>query len=278
MRKVIYVVNEVKGVTEGLRTSTDINVVRDYKGNGKSFVAVSLSQPTDVSAVIITNNHRFEMKQVEISGGQRRFFTKDSEAIRIASNLYHRGIEFTLINYQGNTRTKIIITPEDNFYNKIDEFCGIEKVVSHFGYKDRNGKIVDGFKKSEITKHKITWSEMVNTLGSQAYKTWHDKERFNKALEVFTKNAELYGLDNTSTVDMITFTWMVSNSHPDFLETDRFKCPHCGNIVRVNGHEEFIKGKPVNTGETICEYCYTEFDIHDKQDVMDMYYSKIFNK
>ena len=71
---------------------------------------------------------------------------------------------------------------------------------------------------------------------------------------------------------------MVSHSHTDFLETDRFKCPVCGNIVHVNGHEEYIKGKPVNTGETICEYCGEEFNIHDKQDVMELYYNKVFNK
>ena len=67
-KKVIYVVNEVKGVTEGLRTSVDYNVVRDYAGNGKSFIKVSLTQD-DVPTTIITQNHRFESKQIEVTGG-----------------------------------------------------------------------------------------------------------------------------------------------------------------------------------------------------------------
>ena len=268
-KEVIYVVNEVKGVTEGLRTSMDYNVVRDYAGNGKSFIKVSLTQD-DVPTTIITQNHRFESKQIEVTGGKYRVWVKDSEAIRIANNLYNRGIETTIINYKGENKEKFTILPQDNFYEKIDEFCGISSNKP----KNRLGK---EFKKAETIRHKITWYDFPK-IGVNPYTIFKDKTQFDKALEVFTKNAELYGLDSSNPVDMLTFSWMVSHSHTDFLETDRFKCPVCGNIVHVNGHEEYIKGKPVNTGETICEYCGEEFNIHDKPDVMELYYNKVFNK
>ena len=267
-KKVIYVVNEVKGETEGLRTSVDYNVVRDYAGNGKSFIKVSLTQD-DVPTTIITQNHRFESKQIEVTGGKYRVWVKDSEAIRIANNLYKRQIAVTLINFTGKVKTKTTIMPQDDIYQKIDEFCGVNSKP-----KSRLSK---EFRKAEVIRHTITLNDFTN-LGVNPAQLFRNKESFNKALEVFTKNAELYGLDSSNPVDMLTFSWMVSHSHTDFLETDRFKCPVCGNIVHVNGHEEYIKGKPVNTHETICEYCGEEFDIHDKQDVIELYYNKVFNK
>lgn len=273
-KSVIYVVNEIKGKTERLKTNNELNVVRDYRGDSKSFISVSLSQP-DVPTLIVTNYHKFEMKHVEVSGGQRSFWTKDSDAIRIANNLYKRGITSVLKDFRGKTVTKVTISPDDNFYNKIDEFCGIDKTTSHFGYKDRNGRIVDGFKKADVVRHKISMNDYAD-LGINIYSIFKDKTVFEATLEKFTKNAELYGLDTTNPVDLLTFVWMNKHNHRDFIEEDRFKCPHCGNIVHINGHEEFIKGKPVNTGETICDYCGEEFDIHDKQDIIEFYYNTVF--
>ena len=275
LKRVIYLVNEIKGVTEGLKSNINYNIVRDYRGNGKSFTAVSLSQDTSVPATIVCKNHRFETIQVEVAGGQRRFWTKTSEVIKIVTNLYNRGVETKIINYRGKDKEEFTINLSEELNKQIDEFCGIDKTTSHFGYKDRNGRIVDGFKKADVTKHKISWYDFSN-IGVNPYTIFKDKTQFEKALEVFTKNAELYDLDSTSPTDMYTFIWMRNHNHSDFLANDRFKCPHCGNVVHINGHEEFIKGKPVNTGETICEYCGEEFDIHDKRDVVETYYSKIF--
>ena len=267
MRNIIYIINEIKGVTENLRTSVETNVVRDRRGNGKAFTAVSLNQPTDAVAIIVTAYHRFEMEQVEIAGGQRRFWSKTSQAIRVANTLYNRGITVTLIDYRGKEKNKITIEPDDNFYTKIDEFCGVDK--------KKTDRLSKEFKKAPKIQHTVTWNDFIE-LGLNPSELFHTKENFSKLLERFTKNCELYGLDSSNPVDMYTFCWMSKYNHSDFLAEDRFKCPHCGNIVHIHGHEEFINGKPINTGETICEHCGEEFDIHDKRDVVETYYSAIF--
>ena len=141
------------------------------------------------------------------------------------------------------------------------------RLVNYLGY--------DGFKKADVVRHKISMNDYAD-LGINIYSIFKDKTTFDITLEKFTKNAELYGLDTTNPVDLLTFVWMNKYNHRDFIEEDRFKCPHCGNIVHINGHEEFIKGKPVNTGETICDYCGEEFNIHDKQDIIEFYYNTVF--
>lgn len=261
--KVIYVVNEVKGVTDLLRTTASMNVVRDYAGNEKSFIKVSLTQ-ADVPTTIVTTNHRFEMKQVEIPGGQYRFWTKDSTAIRIAHNLYNRGITVALVNYKGKTFTKTVIDPNrDEFHKQIDEFCEVEsKVTSRLGRE---------FKKADKVKSEVTLSSF-NNLDINLLEHFSSTEHAKVTIDRFRRYATIYGLDTTKPEDLLTFKFCIE--HPDcadvFLDGTKFRCPHCGNVVHVNGHEEYIKGKPVNTFETICDYCGEEFDIHDKQDVLDM--------
>ena len=255
-KNVIYVVNEVKGVTEQLKTSIDFNVVRDYAGNGKSFTRVSLEQ-INVPTVIITNNHTFETDWVEIPGGQRRFKAKTSTAIRIASNLYKRGITTTLKDYKGNKITRVTIEPNDNLYKKIDEFCGmIDKKSYHF-------------EKMIMENYDITWESFAKA-GLNPFQLFPNKEAFTKTLKIFHKYAEVYGLDAKSELDMYTFMYI--NKHKeiaeDYMDGTKFICPCCQSVVRVNGYEKFINGKPINMGKTVCETCYTSFKVHDKRDVL----------
>lgn len=269
VKRVIYLVNEIKGVTEGLKSSINYNIVRDYRGDGKSFTAVSLGQDTSIPATVVCKNHRFETIQVEIAGGQRRFWTKTSEVIKIVTNLYNRGIETKIVHYRGKDKEEFTISLSEELNKQIDEFCGVTTD------KKPNSRLAKEFKKAETIKRKISWYDF-SDIGVNPYTIFKDKTQFEKMLEIFTKNAELYGLDSTNPTDMYTFLWMRNHNHSDFLATDRFKCSCCGNVVHINGHEEYIKGKPVNTGETICSYCGEEYNIHDKQDVMELYYSKIF--
>ena len=315
MKNVIYVLDEVKGITEGLNTCIDYNVVKSpkfLKNTGriseeeyekmcevcynmygddrellaqnigflneqkqeylsipnpryeKPYIAVSLRQPEDVPAIIVCNYHRFEMQQVEIAGGQRRFWTKTSLAIRVASNLHDRGVEITMVNYKGEKKETTKILPQDNFYDKIDEFCGINNTKA----KTRLGK---EFKKADKIKSEITLSSF-NNSNINLLEHFSSTKHAKLTIDMFRRYATIYGLDTTKPEDLLTFKFYIE--HPDcadvFLDGTKFKCPHCKNIVHVNGHEEFIKGRLMNTFETICDYCGEEFDIHDKQDILDM--------
>ena len=253
-KNVIYVVNEVKGVTEQLRTSMDYNVVRDYAGNGKSFTKVSLTQE-NVPTLVITNHHEYEEKWVEIAGGQRRFKIQESTAIRIATNLYNRGITVILKDYWGTNINKVIIRPEDNIYQKIKEFCGIEDKAT--------------YKRTKELSAEITW-ESFTKIGENPYQIFKSKETFNKSLQMFTKYAEVYGLDHKNPVDMLTFLYIKQHKEiiEDYIDGTKFICPCCNSVVTVNGHERFVKGKLIKTGKTVCETCYTAYKVHDKRDVL----------
>lgn len=273
-KNVIYVVNEVKGVTYDIKrkdgklgklvTNLNQNVIRDPNHNDKPFMKVSLTQPADVPAIIICEDHNFETQQVEIAGGQRRFWVKTSTAIIIANNLYNRGIETTIINYNKGVKETIKILPQDYFYDKIDELCGTDSGKA----KNRLGK---EFKKADKVKSDITLSSF-NNLNIKLLDYFNSTEHAKITIDMFRRYATIYGLDTTKPEDLLTFKFCIE--HPDcadvFLDGTKFRCPHCGNVVHVNGHEEYIKGKPVNTFETVCDYCGEEFDIHDKQDVLDM--------
>lgn len=267
-KNVIYVVDEIKGVTEKLRTSVAMNVVRDRRGDEKSFIAVSLSQPVDVPAIIVCRNHRFETQQVEIAGGQRRFWVKTSATIRIANNLYNRDVKTTIINYNDGTKEVTTILPQDNFYDKIDELCGTDSGKA----KNRLGR---EFKKADKVKSDITLSSF-NNLDINLLEHFSSTEHAKITIDMFRRYATIYGLDTTKPEDLLAFKFYIE--HPDcadvFLDGTKFRCPHCGNVVHVNGHEEYIKGKLMNTFETICDYCGEEFDIHDKQDILDMLASR----
>lgn len=262
MKNVIYIINEVKGVTENLKSNLEYNIVRDYRGDRKAFTAVSLSQDDTIPAIIVCAWHKFEMEQVEIAGGQRRFWVKTSEVIKIANNLYNRGIKTTIINYKGKNKEKFTILPQDNFYEKIDEFCGINSNKP----KNRLGK---EFKKADNYQA----PKLLKFSDFQAYNIPIPSK---KEMMLFTKFAGVYGLNPNEPADLVSFRFYAQ--HPefaeDFLEGNSFKCPHCGNLVRVNGHEEYIAGRYINTNETICDCCGEEFNIHDKQDILE----KIVNK
>lgn len=255
-KKVVYVVNEVKGVTEAYQTNADVNVVKDRVGNGKCFTKVSLTQ-LNVPALIITNYHSYETDWVEIAGGQRRFKAKNSEAIRIATNLHKRGIPAVLKDYRGTKINKVVIKPEDDIYKKIDEFCGIES------------KVTFKANKLAIENSEITW-ESFTKIGLNPFQLFGTQEAFDKTLQIFHKYAEVYGLDAHNVTDMYTFMYI--NKHkeiaPDYMDGTKFICPCCNSIVYVNGYEEHVKGKLVKTGKTVCETCYTAYKIHDKRDVL----------
>jgi hypothetical protein len=233
-------------------------------GYEKPYIKVSLTQPVDIPAIIVCENHRFEMQQVEIAGGQRRFWVKTSLAIRVASNLHDRGVAITMVNYKGKNKETTKILPQDNFYDKIDEFCGVNNTKA----KTRLGK---EFKKADKIKSDITLSSF-NNLDIKLLDYFSSTEHAKVTIDMFRRYATIYGLDTTKPEDLLTFKFCIE--HPDcadvFLDGTKFRCPKCGNVVHVNGHEEYINGKPVNTFETVCDYCGEEFDIHDKQDILDM--------
>ena len=259
MKNVIYIINEIKGITESLKTNLNYNIVRDYRGDNKSFIGVSLNQSEDVPAIIICSYHKFEMQQVEIAGGQRRFWTKTSLVINVANNLHNRGVEVTILNYKGKIKETIKILPQDNFQDKIDELCGTYNTK-----KSKSGRLGLEFKKTDnYQKPKL--------LKFDDFKTYNIPVPSKKEMDLFIRYASVYGLNPNEPTDLVSFRYFVQ--HPefaeDFIEGGYFKCPHCSNLVRVNGHEEFIAGKFINTNETICDLCGKEFEIHDKQDILE---------
>ena len=270
MKQVIYVINEVER-TRGEKSNIDRNIVRDYKGDGKSFTAVSLSQP-DVPTFIVTDNNKYEYVEIPADNGNRTFMGKTSTAIRVAMNLYKRGINFSFIHY--SKKGKVVTTVDafkDNLYEKIDAFCGLEpkEKVNKFGFKDKNGNIVDEFRKTTEERPQITMKSFYS-IGENPYKIFKNEESFEKNLQIFTKYAEVYGLDHKNPVDMLTFLYIQQHREiaEDYMDGTKFICPCCHSVVTVNGYERFIKGKLVNTGKTVCETCYTAYKVHDKKDVL----------
>lgn len=281
--KMIYVVNEVKGVTYDIKrkdgtlgklmSDCNQNVIRDPNDNGKPFTKFSLEQPVDVPAAIITLNHKYQGIELYTKDTERTFWAKTSKAINIARNLYNRKITFSMINYRYINKQlrydKVVITPKDNIYEKINEFCGVDKYKAKFGHIDRNGKIIDSYKEIPEETPQITMSSFTK-LGQNPLKIFKNKENFDKSLQIFTKYAEVYGLDYKNPVDMLTFLYIRQHKEIaiDYMDGTKFICPCCNNVVRVNGYEKFIKGKWINTGKTVCETCYTAYKVHDKRDVI----------
>ena len=202
------------------------------------------------------------MQQIEIAGGQRRFWTKTSLVIRIANNLYNRGVKTTIINYRGEDKQTVTILPQDNFNDRIDELCGTDSTKA----KNRLGR---EFKKADNY-------QTPKLLKFSDFETYDIPVPSKKEMDLFIKFASIYGLSPNEPTDLVSFRYFVKypDLAEDFLEGTSFKCPHCGNLVRVNGHEEFIAGRFVNTNETICDCCGKEFNIHDKKDIL----SEILNQ
>lgn len=284
-KKVVYVVNEVKGVTydipnkEGglsmLKNDLDKMVVRDPNKNTKPFTKVALEQDKTATAAIITLNSRYDTVQLYTKDEERQFYAKTNTEINIARNLYNRGITFAIINYKYINNElryeRVVVKPEDNLYTKLDELYHTEKRKVAIGHLDRNGKIIDDNKRTIEIKPVVNY-QIMKVIQPSIDKGKNGKQRVEHMLDLFRRYATIYGLDATNPSDYYTFEFFIQ--HPEcadvFLDGTKFRCPKCGNVVHVNGHEEYINGKPVNTFETVCDYCGEEFDIHDKQDILDM--------
>ena len=285
MNKVIYLINEVEGVTNNLKSTVEYNVVRDYRKDGKSFIAASLSQP-DVPAVIIVKDHRYTWAEIEPQGGGHSFWVKSSQTINIISNLAKRiTAPITVINYKKDNPVKITIDPtKDDIYKKIDKLCGIEKdVVKKFGYKDRNGHIIDEYqahykftKETQPSEDRALSYKDFYAVGVNPNQVFKDQNMFKKLLKKYIKYSEVYGLDKNNPVDMLTFVYLQNNRElaSEYIDGSKFICPDCGSLVYVNGDRQYINDWYVSTGKTVCSCCGHEFDVHDKQDVLDLAYQK----
>jgi len=292
--KVIYLVNEVEGVTNNLKSTTEYNVVRDYRGDGKSFIAASLSQP-DVPAVVIVKDHRYTWAEIEPQGGGHPFWVKSSQTINIITNLAKRiTSEITVVSYKSGYTpytkqpiepTKITINPvTDDIYKKIDKLCGTEKeVVKKFGYKDRNGHIIDEYpahckftKETQPFEDRVLSYKDFTDIGVDPIEEFGSKERFEKLVKLYIRYADIYELDKNNPVDMLTFIYIQHNRElaAEYMDGSKFSCPHCHSTVYVNGDRQYINDWYVSTGKTICSYCEHEFNVHDKEDILNLAYQK----
>ena len=261
MNKTVYLLNEVKA-TETLRSTTTVNVVRD-RGNRKCFTAAAFNQPLDSEAIVIVFRHKFEVERVEIPGGQYSFFTKTSEAIKLVQLLYNRGVQHIKVyNYRNDADRELTeIVQGDDIYKKIDDICGIAT-------KETNYMKYVGCKRVAPTIQK---AESFSFSASEL-KELDIPVPTPKLIEKFKKYAEVYGLDSNKKADFITYLWIMTHSEDrsEFITGDRFICPCCGHVVKINNTEEYINGKYINTGKTTCENCYEEFDVHDKNDIINL--------
>lgn len=301
---VCYVFNEVEGVTDKIldpqtgkytgRITTKpegMNVLRSKNESYSNFWASAYNQ-LKVKTGLYVVDHRYTLEWQEIPGQNRGFYKKSSMVINIAYKLYQRGIPCTIFSYKTKDKnavgkekyslTTIDVDPYEladanEFWELIvnQKLCGeAPKETTHkFGFKDRNGNVVDEFKKTheikEITINSVT--QFIRDKGFKVTDFFKNEAMMSKTLDNFRRYAELLDFDSNNIEDFIPYTYMATHMSDDFISANKFKCPCCGNVVHVNGHEEFINGKYINTNETICSYCGEEFDIHDKQDIADLY-------
>ena len=262
-----YMLDDVD-VTVNWESNDNKTIIRKCTTEGKdensAFTAVSLQQQKGDYAVIHVIQHKYEMKQIELQGGKDRMFIKDSLAIRLIKNLYSRGVHITVVNHscyntshQSYKKTKTIITPEDNVYKKIDELCGVDSKPNY-----RLGK---EFKQTD-------YQQILESINPEEFEKYEIPVPTEREVKLFNRFAGVYGLDSSKSEDLLSFMYFMHRPKfaGDFMEGNSFRCPCCGNLVRVNGHEEFIKGNLINTNETICDYCGKEFNIHDKRDILQM--------
>lgn len=259
--KNIYLLNEVVGVTEAYKTSATMNVIRD-RGNRKCFQAVAYSQNPKDKAVIVTAYHKYTTACVEVAGGKFTATVKNSEAIQLASLLHSLGVQqIVMIDFRYNkTLKKYTIynrvqidhsldsdNPRAEFNQKINEFCMFEK-------KSQTALAIEKEKRPMDIKVLGMYNIPVPT---------------EKQIAQYNKYCRIYGLKPNDAKDYMSYLWFNNHFDAEFLDGSCFKCKCCGNLVHVDNHEVYINGRYINTHETICECCGEEYDIHDKEDIIE---------
>lgn len=264
-RKVVYVLDNKLISQEMIKTlrKGGVNVVlpsekKDANGNPASFIASSLNQ-LEVPTYIYTSSKRYETMMLESDHSLSSYYVRTSLVGTIVSNLYKRDINCKVVYKKGETQEVYDINIGSNLYRQLDNFYGI---TPREIYKTQKENL-------EITKerfYKDTRMSVESVFGSV--------ENFEKQLRIFKKYADVYGFDKSNPVDLLEFFYV--QKHREIAEVyidNKFICPHCKSTVRVNnggGVYNINNGLYYNQGITICEHCYTEFDIHDKQDILDL--------
>lgn len=264
-RKVVYVLDNKLISQEMIKTlrKGGVNVVlpsekKDANGNPASFIASSLNQ-LEVPTYIYTSSKRYETMMLESDHSLSSYYVRTSLVGTIVSNLYKRDINCKVVYKKGETQEVYDINIGANLYRQLDNFYGI---TPREIYKIQKENL-------EITKerfYKDTRMSVESVFGSV--------ENFEKQLRIFKKYADVYGFDKSNPVDLLEFFYV--QKHREIAEVyidNKFICPHCKSTVRVNnggGVYNINNGLYYNQGITICEHCYTEFDVHDKQDILDL--------
>ena len=266
-RKVVYVLDNKLISQEMIKTlrKGGVNVVlpsekKDVNGNPASFIASSLNQ-LEVPTYIYTSSKRYETMMLESDHSLSSYYVRISLVGTIASNLYKRGISSKIVYKRGENQEVYDVNIGANLYKQLDDFYGIlPKEV----YKAQ--------KESEITEEKFNTD--LKDLKMSVESVFGSAKNFEKQLRIFERYADVYGMEKNNPVDLLEFYYI--QQHREIAEVyidNKFICPHCKNIVKVNnggGAYNINNGLYYNQGITICEHCYTEFDIHDKQDILDL--------
>lgn len=247
----ILILNEVKGITDIYTHITkEFNPSRAYNQQ----TAMSLDTNTCMQkATIITSYHTFTQSLVDCSVELKRTtqkktktFIKSSKAITLAQNLYNIGcpeIKLCDVRYiDGEPVSKsVIITQGDDLWNKIQDFCDL-------------------------------WNQGDSKIAAQI----ENDIALESTSAEFRKYASVYGLDPSNPEDEEAYLYITGNPEitTDFIDGSQFICPDCGEVVHVNSHYEYILGRYTNTYRTICSCCGKEYNIHDKQDILDMLASR----
>jgi len=240
----------------------------DANGYPASFSAVSLNQYNVPTTIYTTDNH-YEELEMESDKSINGYNIKVSTVSMIVNNLYKRGISSKIVHkYKKHEEdTEYIqeiydISVGSPLSTQLKEFYNVVSKQEYIATQINKGKV-------EISKNKF-WRYTKMSVES----VFGSVENFEKQLRIFKRYSEVYGFDKYNPIDLLEFYYI--QQHREIAEVyidNKFICPHCRSTVRVNnggGVYNINNGLYYNQGITICEHCYTEFDIHDKQDILDL--------